>query len=42
MNIDISELLALDTTAVNQIAKQYDLPHSIAALHAYYSIRKRL
>jgi hypothetical protein len=38
MNIDISELLALDT-AVNQTAKRYNLPPSIAALRLLNDIR---
>jgi hypothetical protein len=38
MNIDISELLALDT-AVNEIDKQYNLPPSVAALRLFNDIR---
>jgi DNA repair ATPase RecN len=38
MNIDIKELLVFDT-AVNQIAKQYNLPPSVAALRLFNEIR---
>jgi hypothetical protein len=38
MNIDISELLALDT-AVNQTAKQYNIPLSTAAFRVFRDIR---
>jgi len=38
MNIDINELLLFDT-AVNQIAKQYNLPPSVAALRLFNDIR---
>jgi hypothetical protein len=38
MNIDISELLALDAE-VNQISKQYNLPPSVAALRLFNEIR---
>jgi hypothetical protein len=38
MNIDISELLIFDA-AVNQIAKQYNLPPSVAALRLLNEIR---
>jgi hypothetical protein len=38
MNIDISELLIFDT-AVNKIAKQYNLPPSVAALRLFNDIR---
>jgi hypothetical protein len=38
MNINISELLAFDT-AVNQIARQYNLPISVAALRLFNNIR---
>ena len=38
MNIDISELLALDT-AVNQIAIQYNLPLPVAAFRLFSDIR---
>jgi hypothetical protein len=38
MNIDIKELLVFDT-AVNQIAKQYNLPPSVAALRLLNEIR---
>jgi hypothetical protein len=38
MNIDIGELLAFDT-AVNQIAKEYDLPPSVAAFRLIRDIK---
>jgi hypothetical protein len=38
MNIDIKELLVFDTM-VNQIAKQYNLPPSVAALRLFNVIR---
>ena len=38
MNIDISELIALDT-AVNQIAKEYNIPLSVAAFWLFSEIR---
>jgi hypothetical protein len=38
MNINISELLAFDT-AVNQIAREYNLPISVAALRLFNNIR---
>jgi hypothetical protein len=38
MNIDTKELLVFDT-AVNQIAKQYNLPPSVAALRLFNEIR---
>jgi hypothetical protein len=38
LNIDISELLALDT-AVNQLAKEYDLPPYVAAFRLFADIR---
>jgi hypothetical protein len=38
MNIDIKQLLLFDT-AVNQIAKQYNLPLSVAALRLFNDIR---
>jgi hypothetical protein len=38
MNIDVSELLVFDS-AVNQIAKQYNLPPSVAALRLFNEIR---
>ena len=38
MNIDIQELLVFDT-AVNQIAKQYNLPPSVAALRLFNDIK---
>jgi len=39
MNIDMSELLVFDS-AVNQIAKQYNLPLSVAALRLFNEIRE--
>jgi hypothetical protein len=38
MNIDIKELLVFDAT-VNQLAKQYNLPRSVAALHLFNDIQ---
>jgi hypothetical protein len=38
MNINISELLAFDT-AVNQIAREYNLPPSVAAFRLIGDIR---
>jgi DNA repair ATPase RecN len=38
MNIDIKELLVFDAT-VNQIAKQYNLPPSVAALRLFNDIK---
>jgi hypothetical protein len=38
MNIDISELLVFDT-AVNQLARQYDLPPSVAAFRLIRDIK---
>jgi hypothetical protein len=38
MNIDISELLVFDT-AVNQLAKEYDLPPSVAAFRLLNDIK---
>ena len=37
MNIDIKELLVFDAT-VNQLAKQYNLPPSVAALRLFNDI----
>jgi hypothetical protein len=39
MNIDISELLALDTV-VNETARRYNLPLSVAAFRVFNGIRK--
>jgi hypothetical protein len=39
MNIDIQQLLVFDAT-VNQLAKQYNLPHSVAAFRLFNDIRE--